>query len=134
ISKVTSLAVTRFRPHGVLFVIGPFNFPAHIPGGHIVPALLAGNTLVFKPSEHAPATGQWLARTWLAAGLPAGVLNLVHGGAEVAQVSVKKQLCGRSFFHRQLSRWRELAPSAGRAAGTAGRRRADGKPRSRYEQ
>jgi len=92
------LAVTRFRPHGVLFVIGPFNFPAHIPGGHIVPALLAGNTLVFKPSEHAPATGQWLARTWLAAGLPEGVLNLVHGAAEVAQVAVKNNLVDGVLF------------------------------------
>lgn len=83
------LAVTRFRPHGVMFVIGPFNFPAHIPGGHVVPALLAGNTLVFKPSEHGLATGQWLAEVWLAAGLPPSVLNLVHGAADVAKVSVE---------------------------------------------
>ncbi len=92
------LAVTRFRPHGVMFVIGPFNFPAHIPGGHIIPGLLAGNTLVFKPSEHAPATGQWLARAWTSAGLPAGVLNLVHGAADVAQVSVKNNAVDGVLF------------------------------------
>ena len=83
-----SLAVTRFRPHGVMFVIGPFNFPAHIPGGHIIPALLAGNTVVFKPSEHGPATGQWIVRVWQSAGLPPGVINLVHGAADVASVAV----------------------------------------------
>lgn len=78
------VAVTRFRPHGVMLVLGPFNLPAHLPGAHIVPALLAGNTIVFKPSELATAVGQWLAATWREAGLPAGVLNLVHGGAPVA--------------------------------------------------
>jgi succinylglutamic semialdehyde dehydrogenase len=78
------VAVTRFRPHGAMLVLGPFNLPAHLPGAHIVPALLAGNTIVFKPSELAPAVGQWLAATWREAGLPSGVLNLVHGAAPVA--------------------------------------------------
>lgn len=81
------MAVTRFRPHGVMFVIGPFNFPAHVPGGHIIPALLAGNTVVFKPSEYVSATGQWLAEVWCEAGVPAGVLNVVHGAAEVGSVA-----------------------------------------------
>ncbi len=44
-------ATLRHRPHGVLAVFGPYNFPGHLPNGHIVPALLAGNTVVFKPSE-----------------------------------------------------------------------------------
>lgn len=78
------LAVTRYRPHGVMVVLGPFNLPAHLPGAHIVPALLAGNTVVFKPSELAPATGQWLVKAWQQAGLPDGVLQLVHGAADVA--------------------------------------------------
>ena len=73
-------AVMRYQPHGVLGVLGPFNFPAHLPNGHIIPALLAGNTLVFKPSEHAPAVGEWMVRQWIEAGLPNGVLNLVQGG------------------------------------------------------
>lgn len=85
------LAVTRFRPHGVMLVIGPFNFPAHVPGGHIIPALLAGNTLVFKPSEMVPATGQWLTKVWQEAGIPPGVLNLVHGAAEVAATACENQ-------------------------------------------
>ncbi len=78
------VAVTRFRPHGVMLVLGPFNLPAHLPGAQIVPALLAGNTIVFKPSELAPSVGQWLVSNWRDAGLPAGVLNLVHGSASVA--------------------------------------------------
>ena len=76
--------VCRFRPHGVMAVLGPFNFPAHLPNGHLVPALLLGNTAVFKPSEKTPAVGQMLADLLHRAGLPTGVVNLVHGGAEVA--------------------------------------------------
>lgn len=75
----------RYRPLGVLAVIGPFNFPAHTPGGHFIPAILTGNTVVFKPSEYAPFVGQWLAECWHAAGLPAGVFNLVQGDAAVGK-------------------------------------------------
>ncbi|MFS0848310.1 succinylglutamate-semialdehyde dehydrogenase [Novosphingobium panipatense] len=57
-------AVLRHRPHGVMAVLGPFNFPGHLPNGHIVPALLAGNTVVFKPSEMTPATGAAMADCW----------------------------------------------------------------------
>ncbi|MGA1399679.1 MAG: succinylglutamate-semialdehyde dehydrogenase [Phycisphaerales bacterium] len=74
----------RFRPHGVMAVLGPFNFPAHLPNGHIVPALLLGNTVVFKPSEKTPAVGQMLADLLHRAGFPPGVVNLVQGGADVA--------------------------------------------------
>ncbi|HEX4125722.1 MAG TPA: succinylglutamate-semialdehyde dehydrogenase [Tepidisphaeraceae bacterium] len=70
----------RFRPHGVVAVLGPFNFPGHLPNGHIVPALLAGNTVVFKPSELAPGVGELMARAWQSAELPPGALNLVQGG------------------------------------------------------
>lgn len=77
---VNGTAATRYRPHGVLAVIGPFNFPGHIPQGHIAPALLAGNTVVFKPSEFTPLSGRRLVELWLSSGLPPGVLNLVQGG------------------------------------------------------
>ncbi|MBL9214267.1 MAG: succinylglutamate-semialdehyde dehydrogenase [Opitutaceae bacterium] len=72
--------VTRFRPHGVVAVLGPFNFPGHLPNGHIVPALLAGNTVVFKPSELAPLVAEQTAAVWRSAGLPDGVLSVVQGG------------------------------------------------------
>ena len=72
----------RYKPHGVVAVFGPFNFPGHLPNGHIVPALLAGNTVVFKPSELAPAVAQRTAELWQESGLPPGTLNLLHGGRE----------------------------------------------------
>ncbi len=76
--------VCAFRPHGVMAVLGPFNFPAHLANGHIVPALLAGNTVVLKPSERTPAVGQLLAELSAEAGFPPGVLNVVQGGAATA--------------------------------------------------
>ncbi|NGZ12425.1 succinylglutamate-semialdehyde dehydrogenase [Vibrio aestuarianus] len=74
--------VLRHRPLGVMAVFGPYNFPAHLPNGHIVPALLAGNTVVFKPSEQTPWMGEFAMKLWQDAGLPAGVLNLVQGAKE----------------------------------------------------
>ena len=73
-------AVTRFKPHGVMVVFGPFNFPGHLPNGHIVPALLAGNTVVFKPSRQAALVGRKMMELWESAGIPTGVLNMVQGG------------------------------------------------------
>jgi succinylglutamic semialdehyde dehydrogenase len=73
-------AVLRHRPHGVFGVFGPYNFPGHLPNGHIVPALIAGNTVVFKPSEYAPRSAVKTVRLWEQAGVPAGVINLVNGG------------------------------------------------------
>lgn len=74
--------VLRHRPLGVMAVFGPYNFPVHLPNGHIVPALLAGNCVVFKPSEQTPWCGELAAKLWQEAGLPHGVLNLVQGGKE----------------------------------------------------
>lgn len=75
-------ATLRHRPHGVLAVFGPYNFPGHLPNGHIVPALLAGNTVIFKPSELTPGSGEAVVKLWEAAGIPPGVINLVQGGRE----------------------------------------------------
>jgi len=74
-------AVLRHRPHGVVAVFGPYNFPGHLPNGHIVPALLAGNTVVFKPSELTPGVAELTVKLWEHAGLPEGVINLVQGAA-----------------------------------------------------
>jgi len=67
------------RPHGVVAVFGPFNFPGHLPNGHIVPALIAGNTVIFKPSEQTPLVAEQMLQCWLDAGIPGGVINLLHG-------------------------------------------------------
>ncbi|MBD2840371.1 succinylglutamate-semialdehyde dehydrogenase [Pseudomonas sp. JM0905a] len=75
-------AILRHKPHGVVAVFGPYNFPGHLPNGHIVPALLAGNAVVFKPSELTPKVAELTVKCWVEAGLPAGVLNLVQGARE----------------------------------------------------
>ena len=75
-------SVVRHRPHGVFAVFGPYNFPMHLPNGHIVPAIIAGNAIVFKPSEMTPWSAELYTHLWEGAGLPAGVLNLVQGGRD----------------------------------------------------
>ena len=89
--------VLRHKPHGVLAVLGPYNFPAHLPNGHIVPALLAGNTIVFKPSELTPAVADFMADCWTVAGLPAGVLNIVHGGGDTGHDLAAADIDGLLF-------------------------------------
>ncbi|MFM8500244.1 MAG: succinylglutamate-semialdehyde dehydrogenase [Chakrabartia sp.] len=78
----------RHKPHGVMAVLGPYNFPAHLPNGHIIPALIAGNSIVFKPSEKTPATGAYLVDCLHAAGIPEDVVRLVIGGVEEGRVLV----------------------------------------------
>ncbi|HYW17547.1 MAG TPA: succinylglutamate-semialdehyde dehydrogenase [Allosphingosinicella sp.] len=75
----------RHKPHGVLAVLGPYNFPAHLPNGHIVPALLAGNAVVFKPSEKTPAVGEMLVRMYHEAGVPEDVVRCVQGAIDVGK-------------------------------------------------
>lgn len=72
-------AFIRHKPHGVVAVFGPYNFPGHLPNGHIVPALIAGNVVVFKPSELTPKVAEYTVQLWQQAGLPAGVLTLLQG-------------------------------------------------------
>ncbi len=91
-------AVLRHRPHGVVAVFGPYNFPAHLPNGHMVPALIAGNTVVLKPSELTPRSAETLLECWLEAGLPDGVINLVQGGADTGRaLSCHPELDGLFF-------------------------------------
>lgn len=80
-----ALSITRHKPHGVIAVLGPYNFPGHLPNGHIIPALLAGNTVVFKPSELTPLVGEKMIALWKKSGLPQGVINLVQGLAETGK-------------------------------------------------
>lgn len=77
--------VLHFKPHGVVGVLGAFNFPAHLPNGHIIPALLAGNTVIYKPSELTPAVAQLIMYCFDQANFPAGVVNCIHGGVAAAE-------------------------------------------------
>lgn len=90
-------AVLRHRPHGVMLVLGPYNFPGHLPNGHIVPALLAGNCVVFKPSEEAPAMAERMRQAWRVAGLPEDALLLVQGGRETGATLVEADIDGLLF-------------------------------------
>jgi succinylglutamic semialdehyde dehydrogenase len=90
-------AVLRHHPHGVMAVLGPYNFPGHLPNGHIVPALLAGNSVVFKPSELTPAVGEAMAEAWCAAGLPEGVFAVVQGARETGAALIAADIDGLLF-------------------------------------
>jgi succinylglutamic semialdehyde dehydrogenase len=91
-------SVLSHAPHGIVAILGPFNFPAHLPNGHIVPALIAGNCALFKPSELAPLTGALLADSWLEADLPAGCLNLLQGDRSTAELILKTPELAGVFF------------------------------------
>lgn len=111
-------SVVRHRPHGVAAVLGPYNFPGHLPNGHIVPALLAGNAVVFKPSELTPRVGEEMRHRWLAAGLPADLFQLVQGGRPTGEALVGSPEIDALLFtgsaatgqalHRQLAGRTEL--------------------------
>lgn len=87
----------RYKPHGVVAVLGPFNFPAHLSNGHIIPALLAGNTIVYKPSELTPAVAEFIIQCWHDSGLPAGVINCIQGSAETAKCLLDCDIQGVYF-------------------------------------
>ncbi|MBB5714044.1 succinylglutamate-semialdehyde dehydrogenase [Sphingomonas aerophila] len=97
-SPMGSRMALRHKPHGVLAVLGPYNFPAHLPNGHIVPALIAGNAVVFKPSEKTPATGAFLVDCYLAAGVPDDCIRLLLGGpAEGKALAAHRDIDGLLF-------------------------------------
>ncbi len=77
--------VLRHKPLGIVGVITPFNMPADIPNGHIIPALIAGNAVILKPSEKTPAVAQFLIDSYHKAGIPDGVIQVTHGGGETGR-------------------------------------------------
>lgn len=88
-SASTNPVFTVHRPVGVIAVVTPWNFPVAIPIWKLAPALLYGNTVVFKPSEESPWTAQALVECWAEAGLPPGVLNMVGGDGSVGKLLVE---------------------------------------------
>lgn len=87
----------RYKPHGVVAILGPFNFPAHLSNGHIIPAILAGNTVVYKPSELTPAVAEFILQCWHDSGLPAGVINGIQGGINSAKALLQQDVQGVYF-------------------------------------
>jgi 1-pyrroline-5-carboxylate dehydrogenase len=89
--------VDVLRPYGVFGVIAPFNFPVALSIGMASSAMIAGNTVVFKPSEETPATGAALGEVMLGAGFPDGVFSLVHGGPDTGRALVDADVDGVAF-------------------------------------
>ena len=87
-SALQGTAAVRHKPHGVMVVLGPYNFPAHLPNGHIVPALIAGNVVIFKPSEKTPAVGQLLMECFSKAGVSAAIAQFFVGGPDEGKALV----------------------------------------------
>ncbi|GAA0275379.1 succinylglutamate-semialdehyde dehydrogenase [Alteraurantiacibacter aestuarii] len=87
-SGLQGTAAVRHKPHGVMAVLGPYNFPAHLPNGHIIPALIAGNAIILKPSEKTPAVGEALLKYMNRAGIPSAVVQLLIGGPEEGKALV----------------------------------------------
>jgi succinylglutamic semialdehyde dehydrogenase len=107
----------RYRPHGVTAVIGPFNFPGHLPNGQIAPALFTGNAVIFKPSEKAPHTATLLARCFHEAGLPPGAFQLVQGGGEIAEALVRHEGVDAVMFTGSLAVGRRILEATARTPG-----------------
>lgn len=110
-------ACLRFKPQGVVAVLGAFNFPAHLSNGHIVPALLAGNTILYKPSEQTPAVAELIMHCWHASGLPAGVINCLQGDGKSGSYLLAQDIQGVYFtgsyvtglrIHQQFSQRPEV--------------------------
>jgi succinylglutamic semialdehyde dehydrogenase len=87
----------RFKAHGVVVVLGAFNFPAHLSNGHIVPALLAGNTVLYKPSEHTPAVAEFIMQCWHDSEVPAGVINCLQGDVTCGNALLSQDIQGVFF-------------------------------------
>ncbi|MBA2650058.1 MAG: succinylglutamate-semialdehyde dehydrogenase [Legionella sp.] len=102
----------RFKPQGIVVILGPFNFPAHLSNGHIIPALLAGNTILYKPSEQTPAVAELIMQCWHDSHIPAGVINCLQGDVTCAKALLDQDIQGVYFtgsfdagfsIHRQFS-------------------------------
>jgi succinylglutamic semialdehyde dehydrogenase len=88
----------RHKPHGVMAVIGPYCSPCELPCGHIIPALIAGNAVIFKASEKAPASGEALIRCFTRAGIAANVVQFLAGGpTEGQELATHEGICGVLF-------------------------------------
>ncbi|AKH42301.1 succinylglutamic semialdehyde dehydrogenase [Altererythrobacter atlanticus] len=87
-SALQGTAALRHKPHGVMAVLGPYNFPAHLPNGHIIPALIAGNAVILKPSEKTPAVGAMLISCFHKAGIEPDLVQILLGGPDEGKALV----------------------------------------------
>ena len=86
------------KPLGPCLIIGPFNFPCHLANGQILSALIAGNSIIFKPSEKTAYSAQLMVECFVEAGFPNGVINLIQGGGQTAARLIKEKAVKGIFF------------------------------------
>jgi succinate-semialdehyde dehydrogenase/glutarate-semialdehyde dehydrogenase len=103
-----------YDPVGVIGVIKPWNYPLELPIWAIAPALVAGNTVVFKPSEYSSFVGLEIGRLFEEAGLPPGVLNIITGDGEVGKMLVRHEGIDMISFTGGVSTGREIATECGK--------------------
>jgi aldehyde dehydrogenase (NAD+) len=106
------MAYTTRAPIGVVGMITPWNFPVAIPSWKVFPALLAGNGIVLKPSEHAPLCAERFAECLEEAGLPAGLLNVVHGHGDPGAAIATHPGVGAVSFTGSVPTGRKVASAA----------------------
>lgn len=92
------ISYIRYRPYGVMAVLGPFNFPMSMPNSHIMPAIYADNTVIFKPSERTIKSAEFYAQIWKEAGLPDGVLQIVYGDGKIGEALIKSNDVDGALF------------------------------------
>jgi acyl-CoA reductase-like NAD-dependent aldehyde dehydrogenase len=97
-----------YRPLGVVGIISPWNYPLAIPVGEVAQALAAGNGVLFKPSELAPLTGDIVASLFAEAGLPDGVLRVIHGRGDTGAALCEAEPVRKIFFTGSVSTGRKV--------------------------
>lgn len=110
----TKKSFVVYEPIGIVGIIKPWNYPLELPIWAIAPALIAGNTIVFKPSEYSSFVGLEIGKLFEEAGLPSGVLNIVTGNEEVGKLLVEHEDINMISFTGSVSVGREIAIQCGK--------------------
>src|SRR5215212_9984049 len=104
-------SMISYEPLGVVGVISPWNFPFSIPVGEIVMALMAGNTVILKPSEYTPLVGDAIKRLFASAGFPEGVFEVLQGDRSTGAALVESAV-DKIFFTGSVGAGKKIAESA----------------------
>ncbi len=104
----------RFEPYGVIAIISPWNYPVAVPVGQVIPALIAGNAVILKPSEFTPWSGALIGELCQNAGLPDGLVQVAQGGGEVGAALVEAEGVGKVIFTGSVATGKRVAESCAR--------------------
>ena len=105
--------VLERSPLGVIGVISPWNYPFTIPAGEVGIALAAGNAVILKPAPLTPLIGEWIKEAFDAAGLPGGLLHVIHGDADIGRAMCKHPAIGKIFFTGSVEVGKKVASVCG---------------------